>query len=205
MLQTKAVEPITLGLIKDLFNHDYIKPYLLVGGTALALQIGHRTSTDIDLFINTPHDTEYLLNALQQDYEVFVRNRFRHALFVDINGIKADIIFQKCHLIDSSVIIEGIKMASLKEIAAMKLLAVTNRGRKRDFIDLFFLLKEFPLIEMLLFFKEKFENDNYFLILRSLTYFEDAEEDEELKYFFTESWDEIKAQISEAVKTINLQ
>jgi len=183
MLHSKTVEPRTLGLIKSLCSKDYMQPYLLVGGTALALQIGHRSSTDIDFFTNKPHDTHQLLNNLKNDFIVQEKNAYRHALFTDIDGIKTDIVYQKCNIIDAPVIMNEIKMASLKEIAPMKLLALTNRGRKRDFIDIYFLMREFTLERMLLFFKEKFENDNFYLITRSLVYFEDADKDHDLKYF----------------------
>ena len=204
MLYTKTVEPGTLGVIKDLFTKPYLDGYLLAGGTALALQLGHRTSTDIDLFITTPHDTQNLLENLKQDFQVEVRNIYRHALFINVNTVKTDIIFQKCNLIDIPVLSEGISLASLKEIAAMKLLAITNRVRKRDFVDLYFLIQHFSLAKMLSFYKEKFETDIYYLVLRSLTYFADAEEDSDLKYFFDVDWNRIKSTIIEEVKKIQL-
>ena len=202
MLHTKTVDPHTLGIIQLLTQKDYMQPFLLVGGTALALQIGHRSSTDIDFFSNQPIDTSLLFTNLNNDFKVQERNAFRHALFLDIEGIKTDIVYQKCNIIEQPTIIDGVKMASLKDIAAMKLLAVTNRGRKRDFVDIFFLLKEFGLTEMLLFFKQKFENENYYLVIRSLTYFEDADMDTDLKYFFTDSWTSIKKTIIAEVKKI---
>lgn len=201
MLHTKTVEPGTLGVIQELFAKQYMQPYLLVGGTALALQLGHRSSTDIDLFTNKKHDPEQLLELLNQDFDVFVRNTYKHALFVNINAVKADIVRQNCNIIDEPLVMDGVRMASLKEIAPMKLLAISNRGRKRDFIDLFFLLQHFSLEQMLLFYKEKFENDNFYLILRSLTYFVDADKDTDLKYYFKQKWGSIKkAIIKEATK-----
>ena len=201
MLHTKTVEPGTLDVIRALFSKPYMQPYLLVGGTALALQLGHRSSTDIDLFTNKPHDTEELLELLKQDFDIEVRNRYKHALFVNINTVKTDIVKQNSNIIDAPVIIDNIRMASLKEIAPMKLLAITNRGRKRDFIDLFFLIQHFSLEKMLLFYKEKFESDNYYFILRSLTYFVDADTDSDLKYYFPFSWKKIKnAIIKETAK-----
>lgn len=202
MLHTKTVEPGTLGIIKKLCSKEYMQPYLLVGGTALALQIGHRSSTDIDFFINEPHDVNNLFISLNNDFDVKERNAYRHALFIDIEGVKTDIVYQKCNIIDKPVIIEGVKMGSLKELAPMKLLAITNRGRKRDFIDIYFLMKYFSLENMLHLFTEKFENPNHYLVTRSLTYFEDAEMDQDLKYYFDESWSFIKSYIIAEVKKI---
>ena len=204
MLHTKTVEPGTLDVIRALSAKEYMQPYLLVGGTSLALQIGHRSSTDIDFFTNEPHDTEQLLELLKQDFDVEVRNRYKHALFVNINTVKTDIVRQNANLIDKPVVIEGIRMASLKEIAPMKLLAITNRGRRRDFIDLYFLINEFSLEQMLHFFRQKFENENYYLILRSLTYFVDADEDSDLKYYFGFDWEHVKQTIVKEVRKIKL-
>jgi hypothetical protein len=94
MLQRKTVEPHTLSLIYDLQSRQYTKNFLLVGGTALALQIGHRTSTDIDLFSVTNFDVESLQIQLQQDYQISIRSRMSHALLADINQIKTDFVFQ---------------------------------------------------------------------------------------------------------------
>jgi len=204
MLHTETVEPGTLDVIRALFSKQYMQPYLLVGGTALALQLGHRSSTDIDLFTNKPHDTEQLLELLKQDFAVEVRNRYKNSLFVNINTVKTDIVRQNGNIIDNPIIIEGIRMASLKEMAPMKLLAITNRGRKRDFIDIYFLIQQFSLEKMLLFFKEKFENENYYLILRSLTYFIDADKDGDLKYYFPFNWKKIKKAIIEETSKIKL-
>lgn len=204
MLHTKTVEPGTLDVIQALFKKNYMQPYILVGGTSLALQIGHRSSTDIDLFTNKPHDTEQLLELLKQDFDVELRNRYQHALFVNINGVKTDIVTQSCRLIDEPVYADGLRLASLKEIAPMKLLAITNRGRKRDFIDLYFLIQQFSLEKMFGFYKEKFETDNYYLILRSLTYFKDADMDGDLKYYFPYKWDNIKKAIVKETMKIKL-
>jgi len=77
-------------------------------------------------------------------------------------------------------------------------------GRKRDFIDLYFLIQQFSLEKLLLLFKEKFENDNYYIILRSLTYFKDADEDADLKYYFPYNWDDIKKTIVNETRKIKL-
>src|SRR5438046_876929 len=141
MLHRKTVEPDTLSLIYSLQSQPYSQDFLLVGGTALALQIGHRTSTDIDFFTNKKFDVEALSTSLQQDYKIAVRNQMRHALLADINAIKTDFVFQPSDLIEQPTIIEKVKMASLLEIAAMKIGAITARGKKRDFVDLYCLLQ----------------------------------------------------------------
>lgn len=94
MLQRKTVEPDTLSLIYDLQSKRYTSDFLLVGGTALALQIGHHTSTDIDLFSTESFDVDSLLIQLQGDFDLSIRSRMTHALLLDINHIKTDFVFQ---------------------------------------------------------------------------------------------------------------
>ena len=156
MLQRETVEPGTLSLIYSLQSKDYLQQFILVGGTALALQLGHRTSTDIDLFTNESFDVPDLLTSLQLDYEVEIKHQMRHALLTGIETIKTDFVFQSSDMIDAVLIEEGVRMATLKEIAAMKIGAITARGKKRDFVDLYCLLDHFSLEEMLHAFLQKY-------------------------------------------------
>ena len=203
MLHTKAVESRTLGLIQRIQSKTYMQNFLLVGGTALALQLGHRTSTDIDLFYNISFNTELLRKELESDFECQIKSVYKFALFLQIEKIKTDIVFQKSKILNPHILIDGIKMASLQDLAAMKLMAITNRGKLRDFVDIYILLQQFSLTEMMLWWNEKFNNENYELVLRSLTYFEDAEIESELKWFFDFDWNEIKNKIITAVRTFD--
>jgi predicted nucleotidyltransferase component of viral defense system len=195
MLQRKTVEPDTLSLIYSLQEKDYTQSFLLVGGTALALQLGHRTSTDIDFFTNERFDVPDLLTSLQLDYSVEIRQQMRHAVLTMINTVKTDFIFQPSDMIEQVFISERVRMASLKEIAAMKIGAITARGKKRDFIDLYCLMDHFTLTEMLDAFLHKYKNSTPELAIRSLFYFEDAEADLEPNCFFPYNWENIKEKI----------
>lgn len=204
MLHTKAIEPGTLGVILKLQSKPYMQNFLLVGGTALALQLGHRTSTDIDLFFNASFDTTILRKELEIDFECEIKSVYRFALFLYVEGIKTDIVFQKSKLLFPPIIIDAVKMASLPDLAAMKLMAITNRGKLRDFVDIYILLQHFSLQEMLDFWSEKFSNNNYELVLRSLTYFDDATKESNLKWFFPFNWNKIKKSIIQSVQQIKL-
>ena len=175
MLQRQAVEPETLSLLKDLMVMPVLADFYLVGGTALALQIGHRKSIDLDLFCDSPHDQESIVNALPIPYDQFSRSEV--FLGVNVKGVKCDFVKYLYPRIQPLVEIEGIRMASLLEISAMKLWAITRRGSKKDFIDLYFLLDHFTFKEMFEFFQRKFPSIEPFMVLRSLTWFEDAEEE----------------------------
>ncbi len=204
MLQAKTVEPDTLVLIKKLQSKPYMQNFLLVGGTALALQLGHRTSTDIDLFYHQKFDTSLLRSEIENDFDCEVKTVYRFALFIYVEKIKTDIVFQRSNMLKEPLVIDGIKMASLDDLAAMKLMAITNRGKLRDFVDIFILLQKFSLDEMVEMWAKKFESDNYQLVLRSLTYFADAIDEGNLKWFFPFNWKKIQVTIKNAVKNTKL-
>ena len=87
---------------------------------------------------------------------------------------------------------DDLRLAGLKDIAAMKLAAVPGRGTKKDFIDIYFLLKQFSLKEMLEYYKQKYADGSEFLVLKSLTYFEDAEPEQEPVMLKNISWQAVK-------------
>jgi hypothetical protein len=112
MLHRKTVDPNTLSLVYSLQSKDYTSNFLLVRRTALALQIGHRTSTDIDFFTNERFDVVSLLNFLREDYgDLTIRNQMSHAVLMEINNIKSDFVFQPAAIIDPPAIIDNVRMA----------------------------------------------------------------------------------------------
>jgi hypothetical protein len=115
-----------------------------------------------------------------------------HAVLVEIRHIKTDFVFQKAEIIGEVIQEENIRMASLKDIAAMKISAITARGRKRDFMDLYVILKYHSLKDILDFFLKKYPDATLELAIKSLFYFEDAEEDFDPKCFFKYDWSIVK-------------
>ena len=102
--------------------------------------------------------------------------------------------------IDTPVCVEELKLASPKDIAAMKINAIEGRGSRKDFIDIYILLQHYTMEELLQFYAQKYPNYSNFRAILSLTYFEDAEKDAMPKMFITDTWDDIKAAITSAVK-----
>jgi predicted nucleotidyltransferase component of viral defense system len=98
--------------------------------------------------------------------------------------------------------VEDLPLASLEDIAAMKLAAITGRGRKRDFIDLFFLLSRFSLETLLNFYRQKYPEGSDLLVLRSLTYFADAMEDPNPQMIKPITWTTVQEKISSAVRQL---
>jgi predicted nucleotidyltransferase component of viral defense system len=172
-----------------------------VGGTALALQLGHRHSVDLDFFGAFDESTgPQMEEQLRQngfdarlDYDTKTIKTFA------IDGIKVDLVNYPVGWLEPPIEDEGVRMAGLKDIAAMKLLAITNRGRKKDFIDFYFLLQHFTPSQMLDFFLKKYHGSTTFNVMRSLCYFADAEKDDMPKMFVDVTWDEIKSAIRAVV------
>ncbi|MFN3998108.1 hypothetical protein [Algoriphagus sp.] len=91
-------------------------------------------------------------------------------------------------------------MADQRDIAAMKLNAISGRGSKKDFIDLHFLLSKYSLSEMIGYYNKKFADGSEFLVLKSLTYFDDADLDETPKMYYPIDWDKIKLSVKKEVR-----
>jgi predicted nucleotidyltransferase component of viral defense system len=98
--------------------------------------------------------------------------------------------------------IDGIRLVSKKDIAAMKLNAIAGRGSKKDFIDVYQLLKDFSLVEMLAFYSQKYPNGSEFMVLKSLLYFDDAEIEPDPIMLIPISWNQVKERIINEVKAI---
>lgn len=175
MLQTQTVSEELLELLKKIMNSPFFGEFRLVGGTALALQLGHRNSVDIDLFAEKEIDADLFVEEIKEFGEVKILQKSKNILILSVNNIKVDFVNHRYHFLDETIQIENIRMATKKDIAAMKLNAISGRGSRKDFIDLYFLLNFFTLNEMMKFYDAKYEEGSFFLVLKSLTYFEDAD------------------------------
>ncbi len=204
MLQTQTVVPELLELLKKIMQVSEFNDFNLVGGTALALQIGHRNSIDIDLFGNVEINEKKFTRILNNFgiFEVFKRSK--NILITSINGIKVDFVSYDYPLLLDLQVIDGIRLLSKQDIAAMKLNAIVGRGSKKDFIDLYFLLFDFTLSEIVEFYLKKYFDGSKFQILKSLTYFEDADSQDTPPVFLEFDWESCKQKIKEEVIKLNL-
>ena len=201
MLSIQTVYPNTLELLKSLASQPVLAQTRLVGGTALALQYGHRQSIDLDFFGLLPDDKEELVEMTKRVGNVLVTNRSKMILQTVINQIKVDFVdYSRYKWIDEPVMGDGFVLASDKDIAAMKVNAIIGRGTRKDFIDLYVLLQHYSLLEIMAFYKQKYPEFSEYRALLSMTYFEDAEMQDVPKMFIDTSWDSMKSTIIEAVK-----
>jgi hypothetical protein len=175
---------------------EIVNDFYLAGGTALALQYGHRESVDFDFFREQPFGVEVVLNALNEKTKTEVRVKQENTLLVLINDITCSFFRYPYPMLRQTLDFKkNVKLASTPDIAAMKISAMSIRGTKRDFVDLFFICKrEFRLSEVLQFYQKKFGqwNDDMYHVYKSLTYFNDAEGDPMPVMFERTDWKEVK-------------
>jgi len=158
MLPIAAVDSAILELIKSLQARSYLNGFHLVGGTALALQLGHRQSIDIDLFSNFDFDVAVLLEHIHQDYYYQLFLTAPNTIKGCINGINVDIIAHRYKILNEPEWVQGARLLSLPDLVAMKLNAISVSGqRSKDFIDLYYLLNQFDLGSMLGFYRNKYD------------------------------------------------
>jgi predicted nucleotidyltransferase component of viral defense system len=184
-----------------------LKDYRLVGGTALALHLGHRRSVDLDFF---SHDhgrivwAELIGGMVGAGFSVTPMQQSNLICVLDINGVKVDVVNYPYGWIDDPVEDEGIRLAGIKDIVAMKLAAITNCGTKKDFVDVYRLLSDYPLAAQIQLHEQKYSSGSVYNVLRSLVYFEDAESDPMPELFVPMNWSVIKKTLRKAVTSLAL-
>ena len=174
MLQTQTVEPRTLELLRKLQSEPLMSSFNLVGGTALALRLGHRKSIDLDLFTNKDFDIVELREMLVEKYAMKVAFERGQTLKGFIDGVMIDCIRFNYPHIKEPDIADGVRLESIPDIIAMKLDTISHNGtRIKDFIDIATLSSQYSLNEMLKFYLAKYPNANVLMPVKSLVYFGD--------------------------------
>jgi predicted nucleotidyltransferase component of viral defense system len=199
MLYKETVEPATLGLLRELMSLDELRQFRLVGGTALSLLLGHRTSIDLDLFTDQPFNSEIAINKLRESYPVFSFKEIKspRLFFTSINSVKVDFVhtFEKFNY--GCEVIDNIRFAALPEIVALKLNAIAGRGAKKDFWDLHELLNHFSLDQMISFYHERYPQNSDMMVIKSIPYFAGAEGDFDPDSHKNTTWEQVKKDILE--------
>jgi predicted nucleotidyltransferase component of viral defense system len=187
---------------------EFIKNFYLAGGTALALQIGHRISTDLDFF-----STESLLETSEReaihqtlanrgDYEIVSEQD--GMIYAKFLGTDVSLIHQPHALLESTLEYHDIQLASPTDIGLMKLAAINSRGTRRDFIDLFCLQERITLDKLLTLSETKYSDRPSFqaIAARALTYFHDAEQQPMPKMLRTVYWSDVRAYCETAARQL---
>jgi len=137
---------------------------------------------------------------LAESFDISIINESRSINIYDLQDVKVDFVNYQYEWIDEIVKEDGIRLADIKDIAAMKIAAIIGRGTKKDFVDLFFLLQHFSLQQILDLYTQKYPDGSLFIAIKSLAYFDDAESNPMPYMFDNISWSEIKSTIRSVVK-----
>lgn len=200
--KTRAVlEKIAKSGIKGL------RAFYLAGGTALAIQLGHRESIDLDWFSKEDFSLALLKRHIFDIGKFGLTDEADGTLNGDLDNVKISFLRYDYKLLFPKLEFNGVKLADERDIAAMKISAISSRGSKKDFIDLYFLLQKYSLKELFDFFERKFKGIKYnkLHIIKSLAYFEDAE-DEPMPIMLKQvSWEKVKGKIKKELINFSLK
>lgn len=204
MLSLQTVLPDTLELLKTLMRQPLLSDMRLVGGTSLALQYGHRRSVDLDFFGHTTEDVDELTATMRECADTVIRgNCTKRIKAYFLNNVKVDVVNYDYQWIDKPVIEDGLRLASPKDIAAMKVNAVIGRGTKKDFVDVYFLLQHYSFDEIIQFYLQKYTDGSEYRALLSMSYFADADP-QPMPYMFQQvTWNQVKVFIRHQVDEYN--
>ena len=204
MLHTETVEPGTFSVLNRLMGLSSLQQFSLVGGTAMALRYGHRSSIDLDLFCHEKFDHIPIESELRQEFGNGFKYEGGHkqfGIFCYIEKVKVDIVYFPHLPIAKIESIEDIRIYSNADIGAMKIQAMLGRGRKKDFWDLYELLQHFPLEQIINWHLKKYPGQMLAIsIPNAITYFNDAEDSEEPESFKNQTWETVKKGIQKAVR-----
>jgi hypothetical protein len=193
-----AVTPACLRALNELRRHPLLTDFYLAGGTALALQIGHRVSTDLDWFSTTRSlptpEREVLTQTLSASGQFEVISEQDGMLYTRLFGVDVSFIHQRHPLLEPTIAYGDVQLASPTDIGLMKLAAINSRGTRRDFVDLFCLREVVALDRLLELATIKYADRPSFLAItaRALAYFDDAEQQPMPTMLAPVNWAEVR-------------
>ncbi len=197
----------TAKLLEEMKNHTWLKKFYLAGGTALALQYGHRKSIDLDWFIQNNFSTKVLLVKLKKHGKFNLLNEEKNTVEGYLNEVKLSFITYPYKLVQKKIkFSDNVYLASYQDIALMKLSAISQRNTKKDFIDLYWYLhkEKTDLVSLFNKMKIKFSGINYDMmhICKSLVYFKEAEKEVMPMMIEPINWEKVKKFFVDEVKKL---
>jgi len=202
---TKGLSQQTQTNLATLSTISFVSNYYLAGGTALSLYFGHRFSHDLDFFSPQAVQPEIIRSSLKNIGALEVFQNDLKTFNGQLNKVKLSFFEYPYKLLEPTVEFQKIKIASVVDIGCMKIDAISSRGKKRDFIDLYTIcLRVKSLAELLHLFEKKYValQFNKLHLLKSLVYFEDAEEDAKPVMIDKIQWNEVKTFFQKEVRKL---
>lgn len=202
---SQAISQDTLRGLKKLGNNDVLGSAYLAGGTSLALQLGHRLSLDLDFFTPDVFEELTIENKLKKSGK-FERERLDWRTVLGIfEKVKFSYFFYEYPLVSDTILFENVPLAQPPDIAVMKLQAISDRGARRDFIDMYFMKDLFTLEQVFEWYDIKFgkAEERKYQLLKGLQYFEDAEAEVMPDMLLPVDWNEVKRHFESEVKRLS--
>lgn len=177
MLQTSTVKESTLELLRKLQAEPLLATTRLVGGTALSLQIGHRESDDLDLFSMEPLEGMLVQQMLVDKYGFMPTVIAENTLIGFIQGVKIDVIYHPFPWLEAAIEEDGIRIATKTDIAAMKVHAIINSGKRpKDFVDIAFLSMHYSYNQIKALLLNRYPAYDPIMADKAVIYFDDIDE-----------------------------
>ncbi len=206
MLHKQTVDGGTFALLKELMSFKPLTDFSLVGGTALSLMLGHRKSVDLDFFSIKKFDVSEIRKKIKKQFgdriNIVSSEKNPLGVFSLIDKVKIDICKHPHPLINPLIVEDGLRLWSLEDIAASKVLAISRRATKKDFWDIDRLLDIFTIEEIASFYSLRYGENLAIAVSKMLTYFTEAEETKEPECLMGKTWPKVKKSI---FKKINRQ
>lgn len=193
----QAISETTKRNLEILSQVQIVGQFYLAGGTAAALQLGYRISEDLDFFSREEFSSDNIANLLRSKGKLIIDKKMSDTLLGNFSGTKISFFHYPYPTLHEFSSFLSVNLASLVDIACMKIDTIASRGLKRDFVDLYFIMEDrnYKLDQLLAFFQEKYSGAEYNLnhIKKSLTYFDEADGEPGPKMLIKGfSWQKIK-------------
>lgn len=198
----RVLVPSAKRLLFQFKQQRLMQNWYLVGGTALALQYGHRRSIDFDWFSRKSFSINKLESSLRRLGRLSVLATAVGTWHGTLNGVKITFLHYPYPLLYPGIRYGLVRLASDKDIACMKLQAISSRGSRKDFFDFYFILQRYSLTQILHWYDKKYRGVkyNHLHLLKSLVYFADAEHEPNPMLLERVSWNTVKAELRRQVK-----
>ncbi|MDD5614472.1 MAG: nucleotidyl transferase AbiEii/AbiGii toxin family protein [Candidatus Omnitrophica bacterium] len=201
---TKAISEETRATLALLGESNLLKDAYLAGGTALALHLGHRLSFDLDFFTAKEFDPLETARKLQRVLDLKIETTSRGTILGIIKDVRFSLFLYQYKLLSPCKKFLGMNISDTRDIAAMKMVAISERGVKRDFVDLYFICQKIGLEEVLELYNKKYGKltSNLFHVMKSLVYFTDTEDEEMPNMLKPCGWEKVKKFFEQEVKRL---
>lgn len=204
MIHREAISDVIEQVLRHLPREPVYERFYLAGGTALALQFGHRRSADLDFFAPESFDEETLLSQIHHLPEFGLISKAPETLHAHTQGVKVSFLRYAYPVLFPFLSCVDARLADPRDIACMKISAIASRGTRRDFVDLYAACRRYELTHLVELFLRKYGKVSMVHVAKSLTYFADAEKDPMPQMLALLEWSDLKNYfVSEAPKLLS--